>query len=27
MLNTIGGGGWKKVRHTAKGKKWGPSKD
>jgi len=27
MLNTIGGGGWKKVRHTAKGKKWGPATD
>lgn len=27
MLNTISGGGWKKVRHTAKGNKWGPATD
>lgn len=27
MLNTVGGGGWKKVRHTAKGRKWGPATD
>lgn len=27
MLNTLSGGGWKKVRHTPKGRKWGPATD
>ena len=27
MLNTVSGGGWKKVRHTAKGKKWSQATD
>jgi glutathionyl-hydroquinone reductase len=27
MLNTIGGGGWKLVRHVPKGNKWHPATD